>query len=200
MVSGIELIIVFATSFGFNLIPFAGPSNLFIASTAVLSLGVADPLVLVIIGVLIALGASFAKSIHYMVTFFVSKHLSQKRQERLRVDSMKVKRWAFLLLFTAAATPIPDEPVVIPLGLMKYSPAKFFTAFFLGKLTITIAGAFLGAWTKMAFAEWLSPEVMIILSIVLTIIITVILLKVDLGKIVERILARFKKKPSDSTI
>jgi uncharacterized membrane protein YdjX (TVP38/TMEM64 family) len=113
---------------------------------------------------------------------------------------MKLRRWSFLLLYAAAATPIPDEPVVIPLGLMKYSPIKFFTAFFLGKLTITIAGAFLGAWTKMAFAEWLSPEVMVILSIALTISITVILLKVDLGKIVERILARFRNKPSVSTI
>jgi uncharacterized membrane protein YdjX (TVP38/TMEM64 family) len=195
LVSGIELLIVFATSFGFNLIPFAGPSNLFIASTAALSLGSTDPAVLVAIGLLIALGGSFAKSIHYMVTFFVSKHLSEKRQEKLNADAVKVKKWAFLLLFTAAASPIPDEPVVIPLGLMKYSPAKFFTAFFLGKLTITIAGAFLGAWTKMAFAEWLSPEAMIILSIVLTIVVTVILLKVDVGKIAERIAARLKRKP-----
>jgi len=195
MVSGIELLIVFASSFGFNLIPFAGPSNLFIASTAALSLGATDPAVLVAIGVLIALGGSFAKSIHYMVTFFVSKHLSQKRQERLNADAAKVKKWAFLLLFAAAASPIPDEPVVIPLGLMKYSPVKFFTAFFLGKLVITIAGAFLGAWTKMAFAEWLSPEAMVILSVALTIVITVILLKVDVGKIVEKLVARFHKKP-----
>ena len=194
MVSGLDLLIVFATSFGFNLIPFAGPSNLFIASTAALSLGATDPTILVAIGVLIALGGSFAKGIHYMVTFFVSKHLSQKRQERLSTDASKVKKWAFLLLFAAAASPIPDEPIVIPLGLMKYNPAKFFTAFFLGKLIITIAGAFIGAWTKITFSGWLSPEIMIILSITLTVAVTVILLKVDLGKIFERIIERFRKK------
>jgi membrane protein YqaA with SNARE-associated domain len=194
MVSGLDLLIVFATSFGFNLIPFAGPSNLFIASTAVLSLGATDPTILVAIGVLIALGGSFAKGIHYMVTFFVSKHLSQKRQERLSTDASKVKKWAFLLLFAAAASPIPDEPIVIPLGLMKYNPAKFFTAFFLGKLIITIAGAFIGAWTKITFSGWLSPEIMIILSITLTVAVTVLLLKVDLGKVFERIIERFHKK------
>jgi len=194
MVSGLDLLIVFATSFGFNLIPFAGPSNLFIASTAALSLGATDPTILVAIGVLIALGGSFAKGIHYMVTFFVSKHLSQKRQERLSTDASKVKKWAFLLLFVAAASPIPDEPIVIPLGLMKYNPAKFFTAFFLGKLIITIAGAFIGAWTKITFSGWLSPEIMIILSITLTVAVTVILLKVDLGKVFERIIERFRKK------
>jgi uncharacterized membrane protein YdjX (TVP38/TMEM64 family) len=109
----------------------------------------------------------------------------------LDAEAIKVKRWAFLLLFAAAATPIPDEPVVIPLGLMKYSPAKFFTAFFLGKLSITIAGAFLGSWTKTTFSEVLSQETIIALSIILTIVITVILLKVDVSKILEKI---FKRK------
>jgi hypothetical protein len=79
MATPIELLIVFASAIGFNLIPFAGPSNLLIASTAALSLGATDPLTLVVIGLLIALGGSVAKSVHYMVTFFVSGHLSQKR-------------------------------------------------------------------------------------------------------------------------
>ena len=60
----------------------------------------------------------------------------------------------------------PDEPMVIPLGLMKYSISKFFTAFLLGKLSITIIGAFLGVWTKSALSEWLSPEATIMLSVI----------------------------------
>jgi membrane protein YqaA with SNARE-associated domain len=86
----------------------------------------ADATALVTIGFLVALAAALAKGIHYMITFFVSGHLSEKRRQRLDADGAKVKRWAFLLLYIAAATPIPDEPVVIPLGLMKYNPAKFF--------------------------------------------------------------------------
>ena len=190
MASLIELLVVLLSSFGFNLIPFAGPSNLFIASNFALILGVADPATLVAIGFLVALGAALAKSIHYLVTFFVSKHLSGKQRQRLDVKALKVKRWAFLLLFVAAATPIPDEPVIIPLGLLKYSPVKFFSVFFLGKLSITVVGAFLGSWTKSTFSEWLSLEAMIALSIVLTIVVTVILLKVDVGKLAERFLKR----------
>lgn len=198
MASIIELLIVLLFSFGFNLIPFAGPSNLFIASNFALVLSITDPTTLVIIGLLVAFGASFAKSVHYLVTFFVSKRLSQQRQERLQAEAQKVKKWAFILLYAAAATPIPDEPIVIPLGLMKYSPKKFFTAFFLGKLTITIPGAILGAWSKNTFSEWLSPEVMITLSIVLTIVVTVILLKVDVGKIAEEILRKIRRQPQQN--
>jgi membrane protein DedA with SNARE-associated domain len=190
MASIIELLVILLSSFGLNLIPFAGPSNLFIASTAALSIVDADPATLVAVGFLVALGSALAKSIHYLVTFFVSKHLSEKRRQRLDADALKVKRWAFLLLFAAAATPIPDEPIVIPMGLMKYSPTKFFTAFFLGKLSITVLGAFLGSWTKSAFSEWLSTDVMIVLSVVLTIVATVILLKVDVGKLMEKIFRR----------
>jgi len=106
MASIIELIVVFLTSIGFNLIPFAGPSNLFIASNAALVLD-CDVTTLVIIGFLIALGAALAKSVHYMVTFFVSKHFSEERRQRLDAEGAKVKRWAFLLLYGAAASPIP---------------------------------------------------------------------------------------------
>jgi uncharacterized membrane protein YdjX (TVP38/TMEM64 family) len=186
----IDLLIVLLTSFGFNLIPFAGPSNLFIASNLALMLGATDPGILVAIGFLVALGAALAKSVHYVVTFFVSKHLSEKQRQRLDAEALKVKKWAFLLLFVAAATPIPDEPVIIPLGLMKYSPVKFFSSFFLGKLLITVIGAFLGSWTESAFSEWLSPEVTIILSIILTVVVTIILLKVDVGKLAEKYLKR----------
>jgi uncharacterized membrane protein YdjX (TVP38/TMEM64 family) len=139
---------------------------------------------------LIALAAAFAKGIHYMITFFVSGHLSEKRRQRLDNDAAKVRRWAFPLLFIAAASPIPDEPIVIPLGLMKYSPVKFFTAYFLGKLSIAVAGAFIGQEASNLFSGWLSSEAMVAISIVLTVIITVVLLKVDLGKLAQRVMHR----------
>jgi uncharacterized membrane protein YdjX (TVP38/TMEM64 family) len=200
MLSLIELLFVLLGSVGLNMIPFAGPSNLFIASNSALMLGVTDAWSLVVIGFLVALGAALAKSVHYLVTFFVSKHLSAKQRQRLDSEAVKIQKWAFLLLFVAAATPVPDEPVVIPLGLLKYNAGKFFSAFFLGKLSITVVGAFLGSWTKSTFSEWLSPEVTIALSIILTVAITVIMLKVDVGKLANRILKRkTNTKPQEAS-
>ena len=198
MVPFIELTATFIVAFGLNLIPFLGPSNLFIASTTAISFVNPDPATLITIATLIALAAALAKGIYYVVTFFVSKHLSQKNRTRLDSQAIKIKPWAFLLLYLAAATPIPDEPVVIPLGLMKYNPAKFFSAYFLGKITITIAGAFLGGWTQAQFSGWLSTEAMIVLSIVLTIAVTVIMFKVDVGKILDKILKRLPSSKKGS--
>ena len=195
MASIIELMGVLFSSFLINLIPFAGPSNLLLASNAALLVPSADPFTL---GFLVALGSALAKGIHYIVSFFIGGHLSEKRKQRLEADKTKVKRWAFVLLYVAAATPIPDEPIVIPLGLMKYSPVKFFTAYFLGKISITIVGAFLGNVAGDFLSTWFSPEatfiISIIVSIVLTVVVTIILLKVDLGKLTEKIL---KRKPAE---
>ncbi len=186
MASVYELFGVFVVSFGLNLVPFASPSNLFIASNAALIVN-SDPFTL---GFLVALGSALAKGIHYTISFFVGKHLNEKRKQRLAVEALKIKRWAFILLFVAAATPIPDEPVVIPLGLMKYSPAKFFLAFFLGKLSITIIGAWLGIMSEGFLSSSIGQGALIVISVILTIVITIILLKIDLGKITEKILKR----------
>jgi membrane protein YqaA with SNARE-associated domain len=98
MTSLVELLVVLVSSFGFNLVPFASPSNLFIASNSALILGISDPATLLFLGFLVALGSTLAKSIHYIITFFVSSHLREKQRERLEAKAFRVKRWAFLLL------------------------------------------------------------------------------------------------------
>jgi membrane protein YqaA with SNARE-associated domain len=199
MAVGVEFLITFLVAFGLNLIPFFGPSNLLVASTAAIGLVNPDFSALILLAFLIALAAALAKGIHYMLTFFVSGHLSEKNRKKLDAEASKVKRWAFLLLYLAAATPIPDEPIVIPLGLLKYSPTKFFTSYFLGKITITVAGVFLGSWAEANFSGLLNPLEMVAISIVLTIIITVIMFKVDMGKIAEKTLKKYKiRKQSNS--
>jgi membrane protein DedA with SNARE-associated domain len=182
-----ELLGVLFTSFGLNLIPFAGPSNLLIASNTALLLD-ADPFT---IGFLVAFGSASAKFIHYLVMFFLSGFIGEKSRKRLDVAGLKIKRWAFLALFAVASTPLPDEPVVIPLGLLKYSPIKFYLAYFLGKLSIAILGAYLAKFGQQFLAPWVNPEILMVASIVLTILVTIVLLKLDVKKIAEKI---FKRK------
>jgi len=186
LASLIELLTILFTSFGLNLIPFAGPSNLLIASNAAL-LANADP---VSIGFLVAFGAATAKFIHYIITFFVSAHLGEQRRKRLEIVAPRLRRWGLIALFAVAATPLPDEPVIIPLGLLKYNPIKFFVAYFAGKLSITVAGAYLGRFGQDLLAPIISQEALTIISIILTIVIAIILLKVDVEGLVRKILGR----------
>lgn len=182
----VELLGVLLISFGINMIPFTSPSNLLIASSAALLVS-SDPLS---IGLLVALGATSAKLIHYTLSFFVGKHVSEKHRKRLETVATKTRRWAALAAFIAAATPIPDDPVIIPLGLIKYSPAKFGVFYFAGKLLITFIGALLGEFGEEFLGGYVSQAFLAIISIVLTIAITVVLLKIDLSQIVNRMLIK----------
>jgi membrane protein YqaA with SNARE-associated domain len=177
---------ILVTSFVLNIIPFMGPSNMLIASNAALLVN-ADPFT---IGFLVALGSALAKSIHYGITFFVSGFLSEERRKNLDATGLKLKRWAFLALFIVAASPLPDEPVVVPLGLLKYNPIKFFIPYFIGKLSITVVGAYLGKVGQQLLAPWISQEILMVASIILTIIVTLVLLKVDIGEIARKVVKR----------
>ena len=183
MASSAEMLGVLLGSFILNLIPFAGPSNLLIASNAALLVNT-DPFTL---GFLVALGSASAKFIHYVVTFFAGGLLSEPRRKRLNEINTKVRKWAFLALFIASATPVPDEPFIIPLGLIKYNPAKFCLAIFLGKILITTLGAYLGQFGESALSSLIAREALISLSIILTITFTIILLRIDTTKIAQKI-------------
>ncbi len=181
-----ELLGILVTSFLLNIIPFAGPSNLLIASNAAMIVP-GEPLT---VGFLVALGSTIAKSIHYMVTFFIRGFIGEQRRQRIDASGLKFKQWPALALFVVAATPLPDEPVVVPLGLMKYNPAKFCLAFLAGKLLITVVGAYLGVVGQELLLPFFGQEILIVASVVLTIIVTIVLLKVDVMKIAEKILRR----------
>jgi uncharacterized membrane protein YdjX (TVP38/TMEM64 family) len=178
-----ELLSIFLGAFGLNLVPFASPSNLFIAANAAVLVN-SDPFT---IGVIVALASALAKLIHYGITFFIGKHFSETRRQRLDAKAPKVRKWAFPMLFIAAASPIPDEPVVVPLGLIKYNPVKFFLAFFSGKLSITLIGAYMGVWTEGIVSPLIGQLGFTVASVVLTVIVTVIMLKVDVEKFIKTI-------------
>jgi len=181
---------VFLLSLAINVIPFAGPSNLFIAGIAAMNMPSAN---FAAVGVLVALGASTAKLLHFYVAFFAGGMLKGSRRQRLDNYAKKLGRIGPLLLFLAAVTSIPDDPVVIPLGLMKYNPLKFLAIFFLGKVIITVLGAYLGLYTRLSLTGLFDSLTLTVLSIALTVIATIILVKVDLGKYLEPLIQRLKE-------
>ncbi len=177
-----ELLGAFLVVFMLNMIPFIGPSNLLIAVN-ISSLFAPDPLTA---GLLVASGATAAKTIHYFVVFLLRRALGRERSTRLHKYFLKISRWAFLANFIAAVTPIPDEPIIIPLALMKYNPAKFCLSYFLGKLTIGLAGAYLGFFTRVFIESSFGDVAVVLASAVLTALIMILIIKVDVDTLIVR--------------
>lgn len=166
---------IFISSLGLNLIPFMGPSNLVVSGLIGSLLPSFNPL---LIGLMIALGASVAKTVHFGLSFFLSGVI--KSRWKFNIDDKHEggsHKLGMIALFIAATTPVPDDPIVIPLGLMKFSPVKFFIAFFSGKVIVTIAGAYFGQKFSLTLEEYLGQYETIVISIISTIIITIVLMK-----------------------
>jgi len=185
LASTYEFLGVIASSFVLNLIPFAGPSNLLIAFNAAMLLD-ANPLV---VGLSVAIGSSGAKLIHYVITFFLGGAMKENHRRNLE-DTSRRLGWKALAVFLVAATPLPDEPVVIPLGFIKYSPTRFLLAYFSGKLLITSLGAYLGRLGNSLLSPIVNQELLTALSIALTLVVTVVVLKVDIGKMIAELRER----------
>jgi len=177
------LLSIFLSSCLLYLIPFLGPSTMIYSGAVAAVYSGCMPAQ---VGVAVAAGASVAKAAHYYVSYFARKALSAESISRLRGYGERWGRWKSIAAFVSAASPIPDEPVLVSLALVRYSPVRFLIAFFVGKLVITIPGAYMGRSASLVLSKVISEFHLHIVSIVFTVIVTVILLKVDLNKLWAR--------------
>lgn len=169
---------IFIFSLALNLIPFMGPSNLVVSGVIGSLLPSFSPL---LVGLLVALGASTAKMIHFGLSFFAGNIIRRRKKTETSNNNIKrgpdSQKLGMIALFIASATPVPDDPVVIPLGLMRFSPIKFFIAFFTGKVIVTVVGAYFGQKFSLTIEEYLGQNATITISVISTILITIALMK-----------------------
>jgi membrane protein DedA with SNARE-associated domain len=120
-------------SFFGSLIPFVPiPSFVLLATMAV-----GDQFNLHILALLSAVMATVAKQIIFYVSYGGGRIISETTRKRMKPFERLVKRYGGAAAFVAAATPIPDDLVYIPLGLAKYNPRRFFAATLIGKIVLS---------------------------------------------------------------
>ena len=132
---------LFIICFIINMIPFLSPSNMVLAGAAMLLLPTFNP---ILVGVIIAISATAAKLIHFFIVRGSRMILSEERLKSLDSEEQRVKKWGAFALFIAAASPVPDDPLIVYVGLAKYNTWKFIVSYFIGKVAVTILGALIG--------------------------------------------------------
>jgi membrane protein YqaA with SNARE-associated domain len=171
---------LFIVCFVINMIPFLSPSNMVLAGVAVLTLSLLVPvgvLEAVLIGIVVAISATLAKLIHFYVVRGSRLVLSKERLASLDSEKARVEKWGALALFIAAASPVPDDPLIVYVGLTKYNTVKFTVSYFVGKVAVTIAGALVALFVGVLTSGFFESMPIVVASIALTAIITGILFK-----------------------
>ena len=178
-------------SFFGSLIPFVPiPSFVLVATMAV-----GEQFDIHILVIIAALTSTAAKQIIFYISYGGRKIISEKTLKRMKPFQKLVKRYGGSAAFVAAATPIPDDLVYIPLGLAKYNPKRFFVATLLGKIVLYYAIVLISHYMGLSLLEPILQDIVdplpvyigiIILGLAMTITV-ILLLRLNWEKILSRV-------------
>ncbi len=142
------LILALVNFFG-SLVPFVPlPGFLFLAT-----MSVGNEYDLHVLALVSAITATVAKQIIFFVSFGGRKIMTEKTRKRMRPFERLVRRYGAAAAFVAAATPMPDDIIFVPLGLAKYNPKRFFVATLAGKLVLSYVIVFISHYIGLSFIE-----------------------------------------------
>jgi membrane protein DedA with SNARE-associated domain len=178
-------------SFFGSLIPFVPiPSFVLVATMAV-----GEQFDIHVLVLIAALTSTAAKQIIFYVSYGGRKIISEKTKKRMLPFQKLVKRYGASAAFVAAATPIPDDLVYIPLGLAKYNPKRFFVATLSGKFVLYYVIVLISHYMGLSLLEPVLQGIddplpvyigIIALGIAMTIVV-ILLLRLNWEKILGRI-------------
>jgi len=178
-------------SFFGSLIPFVPiPSFVLVATMAV-----GEQFDIHVLVIIAALTSTAAKQIIFYVSYGGRKIISEKTKKRMKPFQKLVKRYGGSAAFVAAATPIPDDLVYIPLGLAKYNPKRFFVATLLGKIVLYYVIVLISHYMGLSLLEPILQDIedplpiyigIIILGLAMTIIV-ILLLRLNWERILSRV-------------
>ena len=178
-------------SFIGSLIPFVPVPSFILLAT----MSVGEQFDLHILALVSAFTATIAKQIIFYASYGGRRMISEKTKKRMRPFQKLVKRYGGAAAFVAAATPIPDDMVYIPLGLAKYNPKRFFIATLSGKIVLCYIIVLISHYTGLSILEPILEDIddpfaiyagMIVFGAIMTAIV-ILLLRLDWARILGRV-------------
>jgi len=159
-----------------NLIPFIPIPYL----VAIFYMAAYLPVEPVILGIISGIGGTVGKVIVYIFSFGSGKLIGEEKEYRIARLRQLLDKYGALAVFVFTITPSPDDIVIIPLGLIRYSFFKFLIACLAGKIALSMFIAVFGKTFVNILGLMLGGSIYgAIASIIFLIIITVALLKID---------------------
>jgi len=138
-------------------------------------------------------GATIGEFSGYLIGFGGRRAIGEKYKKKMDFLVKLFKRFGPIVIFVFALTPLPDDLLFIPLGVMRYSFLQAFVPALLGKfvsnLIIAYSGRFGVGIIREIFGvegEGMSALIGTILALALMVIVFIIMFKVDWEKRFEK--------------
>jgi len=185
------VILALVNFFG-SLIPFVPLPGFLLLAT----MSIGNEYDLHVLALVSAVSATAAKQIIFYVSFKGRKIISKKTLKRMRPFQRLVTKYGAAAAFVAAATPMPDDIIFVPLGLAKYNPKRFFISTLVGKIVLSYSIVFLYHYLGLSLVEPLVKDLdnatpiyigVVVFGIMMTLVI-VLLLRLDWARILGKFL------------
>ena len=144
-----------------------------------------DPFFVAVSG---GLGAALGEFSGYTLGYYGRKIVNKERRRKMDYMVKLFGRYGPVTIFLFALTPLPDDLLFIPLGVMRYPFLKAFVPALLGKIVMTFILAYSGQQSieliRIIFGEsgWIGTVV----TATLLIVIIVVMIKIDWEKLFEK--------------
>ncbi len=134
------------------------------------------------------LGSAVGEFSGYLAGYYGRTIVSEKQQKRMDYMIRIFDRYGPIAIFIFALTPLPDDLLFIPLGIMRYRFIKAFIPCFLGKLFMCFILSYSGRFSIQFIVTILGEGGLIgvVFSIIFLMIIVVAMLKIDWEKVFKK--------------
>ncbi|MEM2488149.1 MAG: VTT domain-containing protein [Thermoproteota archaeon] len=142
-----------------------------------------DPLLIAISG---GLGSAVGELVGYVIGYSGRMLISEERKKKMDYMLKIFDRYGVVAIFVFALTPLPDDLLIIPLGIMRYNPVKFLIPCIIGKTLMCLILAFGGRFSIGIIRSLLGGDggwAASIITFSLLIGILIIVLKIDWEKV-----------------
>lgn len=176
---------------GISLLSFIGAGSVIIPIPyTVILFGIAPAFNPLLLAIAAGLGAAGGELVGYGLGYAGRHAVGKKRRRQLDAMLSIFERFGMPAVFIFALTPLPDDLLFIPLGLMHYSLWKSFTACVAGKFAMSFIIAHVGKAAGKLFDNWMFAA----LVAVLLALVVVAMFRIDWVKIAEKYAPRKRKK------
>jgi membrane protein YqaA with SNARE-associated domain len=143
------------------------------------------------------IGSAIGEFSGYMLGFGGRKAISEQYKKKMRFLMRVFDRFGPIVVFVFALTPLPDDLLFIPLGVMRYSLIRCFIPAFVGKVCMNFIVAYGGRFSIQIIrdilgveSDWVSALIGMALAVVLLVMMFIIMFKVDWERLFEKYVAK----------
>jgi membrane protein YqaA with SNARE-associated domain len=186
--------------FGVFLMSLLGSMSIFFPipyTVVIFTLGTVEEFNPLLIALASGVGSAVGEFSGYLLGLGGRKIISEKSKRKMDFLLKVFGKFGPLAIFLFALTPLPDDLLFIPLGVMRYNLLKAFIPALIGKLCMSLIIVYSARFTIGIIREifgvesdWMSALIGMVIALALLVIIFIIMFKVDWEKIFEKYIAK----------